>query len=201
MRLLRPATEAEMVATFLRGELDSERFGPELRRLLALGGHALSLVTEPDLTDAAANAVRASLLDDYRAYERRDGLFGGFPHDVEWTRAALTREEVLSILYIDWDWWLRLSGGTRRPFDAAARIRAGLVPGAEPQTDEPIAARLGSDDPPPPLIVVTTPAREPLVLLEGHVRLTAYALFPDYLPAELEVLLGVSDGMEAWSEF
>ena len=30
------------------------------------------------------------------------------------------------------------------------------------------------------------------VLLEGHVRMTAYALYPEYLPSELEVYLGTS---------
>jgi hypothetical protein len=37
-----------------------------------------------------------------------------------------------------------------------------------------------------------------LVLLEGHVRLTAYALFPKYLPEWLDVYLGVSAEMERW---
>jgi hypothetical protein len=55
--------------------------------------------------------------------------------------------------------------------------------------------------PPPELIAVTTQARTPLVLVEGHARLTAYALFPHYLPAKLEILLGVSDEMPRWCQF
>jgi hypothetical protein len=39
------------------------------------------------------------------------------------------------------------------------------------------------------------------VALEGHVRLTAYALFPEYLPEELTVYLGTSDDMERWALF
>jgi len=39
------------------------------------------------------------------------------------------------------------------------------------------------------------------VLVEGGVRLTAYALFPDYLPDELEILLGISDEMPSWCQF
>ena len=38
----------------------------------------------------------------------------------------------------------------------------------------------------------------PLVLLEGHARLTAYALAPEYVPAELPVLLGTSPGFLRW---
>ena len=201
VRILRSASEAEFVAEFLRGEINSARFGSELQALLDRDRRAADVVTSPDLDDPDANAYRSSLLERYRAYESRDGLFGGFPDRVDWFRAALAREEVFSILYIDWDWWLRISGGTRRPLDAAARIRAGLVPGASLDEDEELAARLASDESVPPLMVVTTPARAKLVLLEGHVRLTAYALFPRYVPDELEVLLGVSDEMDRWSEF
>jgi hypothetical protein len=51
-----------------------------------------------------------------------------------------------------------------------------------------------------PLIAVRVPGG-PLVLLEGHVRLTAYALFPDYLPPELEIYLGESSDLAGWSEY
>lgn len=55
--------------------------------------------------------------------------------------------------------------------------------------------------PPAELIVVTTPARSRLVVVEGHVRLSAYALFPELLPDELEILLGTSPEIERWSLF
>jgi hypothetical protein len=108
---------------------------------------------------------------------------------------------VLSILYIDWDWWLHVSAGSRRPLDAAARIRAGEIPGSTVEEHEPIAARLRSADPPSELIVVTPPDHSRLVLLEGHFRLTAYALFPECLPDELEVFLGTSAEIGRWGLF
>jgi hypothetical protein len=187
MRGLRPITEDEMIAVFLRGELGSERFGDKLRVLLPGG---LAGVDGADLR---------RVLDEHRAYEAREGLFGGFPRDVSWFRAVLTRDEVLDILFIDWSWWLELSGGTRRPREAARRIRAGeltrLTAGVTAEEHEPYLTSRSE------LIAVTTPAREKLVLLEGHVRLTAYALFPDHVPAELEILLGVSEEMPKWGLF
>jgi hypothetical protein len=132
---------------------------------------------------------------------RIGGLFDGFTDDIEWHRAALEPEEVLAIRYIDWDWWLRISGGTRSPVDAAANIRAGHVPGADTEQDREIAARLQSDDAPPELIAVSTVPGRPLVLVEGHVRLTAFALFPEYLPRRLEVLVGFSARMTEWSNY
>lgn len=127
---------------------------------------------------------------------RMGGLFHGFPDEVAWFRVALTPDEVLAILYIDWDWWLRISDGTRLATVAAERIRRE----GEAEEHRPIAARLrnGSAN---ELIVVCPPARSPLVLVEGHVRLTAYALFPEYLPSGLEVFLGESPEIERWSEF
>lgn len=177
-----------MIAVFLRGELESQRFGEKLRGLLA--GRDL------DQLDAAG---RRALLEEHRAYESRDGLFGGFPRDVQWFRAALTRYEVLDIQFIHWSWWLQLSGGTRSAREAARRIRAGELTPLTAGTDaEEHEAYLSS---PSGLIAVTTPEQEKLVLLEGHVRLTAYALYPHRVPDELELLLGVSESMPKWGLF
>ena len=200
MRILRPISEDEMIAVFLCAELDSSRYRERLRGWLARDGRDHDVLRRPDLGDPGANDYRRGLLEEHRAYERREGLFGGFPQRVEWFRAALGRDEVLDILYINWDWWLTISDGTRRPRDAARRIRDGLVPGSTVEEHEPLAAALCGTPRPPELIVATTPAHLPLVLVEGHFRLTAYALFPDYVPDDLEILLGVSDEMVGWCQ-
>jgi hypothetical protein len=201
MRILGRVTEEDVVAAFLRGELESERWREPLLALLHEDGMDVAVVASPDVDDPAESAYRARLLDRHRAWLRREGLFNGFPEHVEWRRAALSPDEVLGILYIDWDWWLRLSGGTRRPLDAAARIRRGAVPGVTAEEHESIASRLRSHDPQAPLIAVTDPDRTRVVCLEGHVRLTAYALYPEYLPDELEIFLGTALDMARWSEF
>jgi hypothetical protein len=202
VRILHPISEDEVVATFLRAELDSGRYGETLRAALVCDGLEPEVLRSPNLADETENRYRRRLLDEHRAYERREGLFAGFPRRVDWFRAALTGEEVLDILYIKWDWWLRVSGGSRRPRDAAERIRGGEAPGiTADEGDEAIAAALQANVPPPELIAVTNPAHAPLVLVEGHIRLTAYALFPEYLPEEVEILLGVSSEIDDWSQF
>jgi hypothetical protein len=185
----------------LRAEVSSERFRDRLLALLERDGVDPSVIERPDLADAEATAYRLALLGEHRGWGRDEGMFGAFPTDVEWFGAALSPVEVLAVLYIDWDWWLHLSGGTRRPTDAAERIRAGLVPGVDVESHEPLARALRSRQPPPELIVVTLPDRSRLVLVEGHWRLTAYALFPDYLPQELEIFLGVAEGVDRWGLF
>jgi hypothetical protein len=112
---------------------------------------------------------------------------------VLWSWAALDPDEVLAIRYIDYDYWVELSRGSRSPSDAAERIRAGVdvfrVPSAEFLVD------VGADA--PPLIVVGDDER--LVVLEGHTRLTRYALQPDALPPALTVLLGRSPRIAEWA--
>ena len=198
MRLLHRVSEDEVIAVFLRGELDSSRYGEKLRAFLARDGRELGVLRSPDLGDAGTNAYRRQLLDEYRAYERREGLFLGFPRGVEWYRAALERDAALDILFINWEWWVELSGGTRRPREAARRICAGEVAGVTAEEHEPLARGSAHQ---PELIAVTTQTHSPLVLVEGHFRLTAYALFPECVPEELEILLGVSDEMGDWCQF
>jgi hypothetical protein len=183
------------------GELDSPRYGHKLHMILARDGRDENVIRRPDLDDPAQNRTRRDLLDEHRAYDQRAGLFEGFPRRVDWHRAALESDDVLGILYINWDWWLTLSGDTRQPRDAARRIRAGKVAGVSAADAEHVAAALAATPPPPELIVATTPAQARLVLVEGHARLTAYALYPEYLPPVLEVLVGISDDMPNWSEF
>jgi hypothetical protein len=179
-----------MIAVYLRAELDSDRFGSQLRSLLARDRRELG---------SADAAYRRRLLDEHRGYGSRTGMFGGFPRDMDWYRASLTRDEVLDILYIDYSWWIELSGGTRRPRDAARRIYAGeltgMTAGATAEEHEPFLASTSE------LIAVTTSTHEKLVVVEGHARLTAYALFPERVPEDVEIILGVSDEVPTWWAF
>ena len=183
-----------MVATFLLGELDSERFGPGIRAEIDE-----PLLLEPDLEDEEQNALRSAALEATRAYERRDGLFHGFPDDVRWERVALTPDEVLSLRYIQYSFWNELSGGSRRPLDAAARIRNGIVVFGRLPTEGFLTVAASLSVAAMPELIVVGGVGDKLVVLEGHVRLTAFALRPELLPPELEVLLGRSPRIVEWA--
>ncbi len=62
-----------------------------------------------------------------------------------------------------------------------------------------LANALRPDQPFPELILVAISPEAPLVVLEGHVRLTAAMLRPDLAPAELSVIVGYSDAITQWS--
>ncbi len=201
LRIIGPVTEDEVIAAFLRAELGSGRYGEKLRGMLERDGVGVEVLERPDLTDSEQSAYRRRLLDEHRAFERREGLFEGFPEHVDWCRAALPPGEVLAIRYINWDWWNVVSDGTRSAVVAAERIRRGEIEGVTVDEHAEIAGTLAATNRPPELIAATKPDHARVVLVEGHARLTAYALFPELLPPELELYLGVAEDMDAWSEF
>ena len=198
MRVIGESSEDEMVAVFLRGELLSSRLGVTVRTALAQAGAGEDIVLNPDLDDARATDLRREVLGTARGFGRREGVFGGFPDDVRWDRAALAPAEVLAIRYIDYDYWVELSGGSRLATDAAQRIHAGVTVFGVPNDGFFEIADSFESSSPPPLIAVGGIAPG-LVLLEGHVRLTAFALRPQLLPPELELLVGHSPRIGEWA--
>ena len=196
MRRLRPGSEAQMVALFLRTELPAARHRDDLRALLKRDSLPDHVITSPDLGNDAENQARLRLLTQHREYGTRTGLFEGFPDDVSWQWMAITPAELATVRYIDYDYWVELSGGTRLAVDAAPRIRAGVAPfGVPSDWALGMAREVARGARFPPLILVTTGPGGDLVVLEGHARLTAYMLARDRLPPEMEVLVGSSPAM------
>ena len=79
------------------------------------------------------------------------------------------------------------------------RIRAGVTPFGVPNDGVTAMAQAVADGVRfPPLILLTTEPGGDVVVLEGHVRLTAFMLARDRLPPELEVLVGSSPAMTRW---
>ena len=179
-----------MVATFLAAEAASERYGPEIDKVLRDLGQPRRLVEDPDVRDAPANAVRRRILAAYREYPA-GGVFTGMPGDVVWEWVALSAGELGGVRYLDWHYWTDFSGGSRLVADGARRLgpwrrqRRGTI-------YRRIAEDLRAGRLPPPVILLGEPGPSKLVVLEGHKRLTGLLLRPEWLPAELEVLLGTT---------
>jgi hypothetical protein len=188
MRLLRAVSEDDMVAAFLTAEVASARYGSQIRKILARLGRPLAVVTQPDLSDESANAVRRQILAAYRLYPSGD-VFTGMPADVRWYRAALTPAELGTVKYLDYSYWTDFSGGTRLATDGARRLG--------PWPDQPagtiyrqIAENARDGRLPPAIILIGEPGPANLVVIEGHKRFTGLLVCPAWLPAELEVVLG-----------
>jgi hypothetical protein len=190
MRLLRPASEDDMVAAFLAAEVTSERYGPQISQILARLGRPRGIIERPDTRDEAANAVRRQVLAAYRHYPSGD-VFTGMPADVSWHHATLTPAELATVRYIDYPYWTGFSGGTRLAADGARRLGPWqhLPPGS---IYRQVAENLRDGHLPPTVILLSEPGLANLIVVEGHKRVTGLLLCPQWLPAELEVMLGIT---------
>jgi hypothetical protein len=197
VRVLRGASEDEIIAAFLTAEIDSGRFRNHVASALEALAAPESIVRTPRLNDPGEAGLRARALA-YRGWPSRY-LFEGFPQTVAWTRVALTRAELAQTQYPALDEWRRRSP-SRLPEAAVAGLRSGAL--TEPDMRQACRLlaeryRLGSQV--PPIIVVSTDRDGRRVVLEGCVRLTA--LFWESArgePAEIEAFMGVSDQMDQW---
>jgi hypothetical protein len=197
VRIIGDSSEEEMVACFLLGELTSRRFGAGIRRALAAAGESERLLTDADLGDPAANRVRRDLLAVTRGCGENRDVFEDFPGQVRWTRAVLTPDELARVRYIEYSYWNELSGGSRLASNAAERIRTGVrVFGVSNDRFIAAARAVRRGDRFSPLILAG-PRPETLVCLEGHLRLTAYALAG--FPVDVECLVGTAQLMDRWA--
>lgn len=198
-----------MIAEFLGQEYGSrDRYGARLDACLRDEGISSRLITDPDLTRPDDNVRRRRLFARYRGYGTAEPSYlTGFPTaGVNWFWASLRREEVPRVRYIRYSYWTAISAGTRSPAVAAERIRGGVeVYGVSNAGFLGLAERLRAGLRVPPLILVTAlptmTDADALVVLEGHARLTAFALAPDAIPDELDVLVGSSPAISRWDEY
>ncbi len=196
-----------MIAEFLCQEYaHHERYGVRLDECLRLESVPGRRITHPDLDDPAANADRRRVFARYRGYGA-----GGYSYltdfpatGVAWNWVALTPAELLQSKYIGYpgSTWMELSGGTRDPTVAARRIGAGYK-ASDPSTRLfiDLAAKLRAGLTVPPVMLVSADDGETRVILEGHTRITAYALAPEAIPREVAVILGVSPDIANWDEY
>ena len=188
-----------MIAVWLACELGSLRFGDHLRELLKRDAVETAVIESPVLASEEQNDYRRRLLGEVRGLGHDRANFHGFPDDVTWERCLLTPNEVSRIEYCDYSYWLELSNGTRKPADGAARINQGVEQIMRQTTDNfrraAAALRAGTTF---REMILATHDRNRLVVIEGHLRLTAYMMEPHLIPDELEVLLGSSERMNDW---
>jgi hypothetical protein len=188
VRVLAESCEEEMVATFLSGELSSERFGAAVRDRLVAMGESVGLLTEPDLDDPRANEARSRILAATRGYGEDRELFEFFPARVRWIRALLAPDDLARVRYIEYSYWSEISGGSRLPADAAVQIRAGTEAFGVPNERFVAAAEaVARGERFPPLILAGVRVDD-LVCLEGNLRLTGYALVS--FPTDTECIVG-----------
>jgi hypothetical protein len=193
VRVLRSATEDEMVLEFLRAEIENV---PEWAR---------SIVDRPNLEDESENERRRCLLTG-RGFGWDMFLFRGFPSGVAWFDTTLTVDELSCVKYIDHDeTWRRMSGGARSIPEALPNIGNQLFldnPNADPSAVILGIASAVEEGRSFPKLILAGPldaTAEQLVLVEGHKRATAYVYGGK--PAEAQALIGFSYAIKNWYWF
>ncbi len=203
LRGFRPVIEPEVVLAFLRGELDSDRFGSDVRRALIEAG-GVELVRHPDLESEEENDARERALAAARGWRNAD-LFEGFPATVDWYHGVLQPDELERIRFIDFSYWNELSGGSRRPADVLPTLQQGRLPKWLTKLGTSwcfeFAAELEVGQVVDDLIVMATPDLGDLVLLEGHARLTAIFVGKLQQRLTVRVYLGLSAEVRQWGCF
>ena len=199
MRIIKKASEAYMVATFLKSEIMSSRYKDKINAIFQRDGVDRSIIEVPDITDSKQNTYRTALLKEYRDFGLNKGLFNNFPEKVEWYKALLNRSELEEVKYIDWDYWLKISGGSRLVVDAVENIKNGIeIYGLSNKIYWEIAKAFCNGKKFSEIILVSKNENDILVILEGHLRLTSYLIRPECIPQEFAVIIGYSPDMQKW---
>lgn len=193
MKLLEQVTEPAMVAAFLKAEYQSERFSDDLKLSMQKLGVKDTIITQPDLTDEHENRLRTQLLGDYRGYKQNKKIFKGFPDNLTWYRAEITRNEIGNLRYVDYSYWNELTDNTHLVKSAVKNIEAGKIV-FNVSNDRFLAVaekiRQGEHDF-EPMILWGENEYSPLTILEGHLRATAFGLAGSKSPEIIEVIVGL----------
>lgn len=199
MDIVRACTEAEMILSYLQAEFASERFSAQIVSALNSLGLTSELIIIPDLTDDEQNRQRRMVLGAYRGYGQDAHLFERFPQDIVWRLCRFSEDDLACIRYIDYSYWNELSAGTHRPMDAAETIRNGICIYDLSNDDFLLAAEYLRSGGKLPTMVFLTADDETYVIVEGHLRMTAYALCPEALTG-VEVIVGrcPKEQLERW---
>ncbi len=171
MEVIEQSTADEVILEWLRAELDSDRFGNEVRAGIGSLGLNETIITGADLGNEQANRARWQLLKSYRTW------VDGDLYSYDWQRVELDREDVGRLNYIDFSYWNELSDGTRKVARAAANVAKGTVVFDVPNDRFfSVAQAVEAGMSLPPIIIVASVGNDAGDILEGHLRATGYLL-------------------------
>lgn len=199
MQYLNESSEDEMISEFLRAEYLSERFSEQIKDAMSELLMDEHIILEADIKSADENAKRKKLLGKFRGYGLNQEMFERFPTVTEWSLYSFTRDDLERIRYIDYSYWNELSAGTHMPMAAAETIRKGILIYGQDNSGFLRAAEYIRSGGTFPRMFFLTSDFENFVIVEGHLRMTAYALIPEWFN-QVEVIVGKcnSDELDNW---
>ncbi|MBD5157071.1 MAG: hypothetical protein HDT13_05505 [Butyrivibrio sp.] len=199
MNILRTSSEEEMISEFLKAEYRSERFSEQIKKAmeeLSLDG---SIISYADLNNANENIARKKLLGKFRGYGLNSELFENFPNEIQWSLCNFVSGDLSNIRYIDYSYWNELSKGTHSPLTAARTILDGIEIYGQSNEGFLKAAEFIKSGGKFFRPILLTSDSEHFVIVEGHLRMTAFALVTEHFN-NIECLVGKcsSDDLKKW---
>lgn len=187
MKILRSATEAEVIAAFLKAEFYQQEFDHDRNEFE-------HIVEHPDLTNRVENSVRKALL-----FRRRGHMWRELPDDTKWYEVQLQPGDLQRIRVFPRAQWRRFSNGTFR-LDTVVDFIRNMPQGSRL---DPVVAkiqllryRLQREKLDTPVLFIGVDEHSPLTILEGNHRIAAaYLLDPDRVQEMYRVLCGFSPRM------
>lgn len=199
MNILRASSEEEMIAEFLNAEYRSERFSERIKEIMNELSFDESIILSANLNSAAENAARKKLLGEFRGYGLNRDLFERFPTEINWSLCNFISGDLNKIRYIDYSYWNELSQGTQSPLTAAQTVLNGIEIYEQSNAGFVKAAEFIKGGGKFPKTILLTSDFEHFVIVEGHLRMTAYALAPECFN-NIECFVGKcgSDDLKNW---
>ena len=90
MKKVRDSSESEMILTFLKGEIASQRFNEKLNNVLNELGYKKELILDGDFSNQNENVQRKNIMIKFRGYPTKE-LFENFPNIAHWDLVSLIR--------------------------------------------------------------------------------------------------------------
>lgn len=180
MNILRTSSEDEMISEFLRTEYRSERFSEHIKKAMKELLLDENIILSVDLNNINENIARKKLLGEFRGYGLNRELFENFPNEIQWSLYNFISCDLNKIRYIDYSYWNELSKGTHSPLMAAQTIRDGIEIYNQSNANFMKAAEFIKNGGKFPRPILLTSDLEHFVIVEGHFRITAFALVPEH---------------------
>ena len=196
MKIIKLSDENEMIYEFLKMEMASERYTEKINSALKQFNLSESILQNGNISSEEENNHRKNVLGIFRGYNKNSGLFENFPSEIKWIWSKFSRQDLPKIKYINYSYWNELSCYTGSPLTAVKTILSGKTIYDVPNDGFHNAAEgLKNGKTFPPLIILTDSNENDFIILEGHVRITAYAMAPDFFE-DISVILGYCNAEE-----
>lgn len=187
LSVLRPLSEHEVIAEFLRSEFHH----PEFEEYRMDFEH---LVNHPDLESHRENALRRALL-----FLRRGAMWRELPDDTQWFKVKLSRNDLERIRFFPRAQWRRVAEGSFYLTDMIECLRTRWQESAHDEFFQKLRrmsdpVRQGSVN--PTVLLIGVDERSPLTILDGNHRMAAAMLAqPPAVLDSLQFICGLSPAM------